>query len=85
MRPCESLQPTEKTAMDQKPRPNHAVYLQVLRSMTPEQRLLKAFELSNYSKALFVAGLRQRFSHLSEAEFRRILFDRLEKCHNRNY
>ena len=53
--------------------------------MTPEQRLLKAFELSEFSKALFVEGLRQRFPDATEEEFRRILFDRLEKCHNRNY
>ena len=71
--------------MDPKPRPNHRLYLEILRSMTPEQKLLKVFELSEFSKALFVAGLRQRFPDASEQEFRRILFDRLEKCHNRNY
>ena len=71
--------------MDPKPRPNHRIYIQILRSMTPEQRLLKAFELSEFSKSLFVQGLRQRFPDVTEDEFRRILFDRLEKCHNRNY
>ena len=53
--------------------------------MTPEQKLLKVFELSEFSKALFIEGLRQRFPDATEEEFRRILFDRLEKCHNRNY
>jgi hypothetical protein len=72
-------------AMDPKPRPNHRRYIEILRSMTPEQRLLKAFELSDFSKALFIEGLRQRFPDATEEEFRRILFDRLEKCHNRNY
>lgn len=71
--------------MDPKPRPNHRRYIEILRSMTPEQRLQKAFELSEFSKALFTAGLRQRFPDVGEDEFRRILFDRLEKCHNRNY
>jgi len=71
--------------MDPKLRPNHRIYLQILRSMTPEQRLLKAFELSEFTKTLFVEGLRQRFPDATEEEFRRILFDRLEKCHNRNY
>jgi hypothetical protein len=71
--------------MDPKPRPNHQLYLQILRSMTPEQKLLKVFELSEFSKALFVAGLRQRFPNATEEEFRRLLLDRLEKCHNRNY
>jgi hypothetical protein len=74
-----------RDAMDPKPRPNHRLYLEILRSMTPEQRLLKAFELSEFSKALFIEGLRKRFPDATEEEFRRILFDRLEKCHNRNY
>jgi hypothetical protein len=71
--------------MDPKPRPNHQLYLQILRSMTPEQKLLKVFELSEFSKALFVAGLRQRSPNATKEEFRRLLLDRLEKCHNRNY
>ena len=32
--------------MDPKPRPNHRLYLEALRRLTPEQRLLKAFELT---------------------------------------
>ena len=70
--------------MDPKPRPNHRLSLEILRAMTPEQRLLKAFELSEFSKALFIEGLRQRFPDAPEEEFRRIRFDRLEECHNRN-
>jgi hypothetical protein len=77
--------PTTRNDMDPKPRPNHRRYIEILRSMTPEQRLLKSFELSDFSKALFIEGLRQRFPDATEEEFRRILFDRLDKCHNRNY
>lgn len=33
--------------MDPKPRPNHRRYIEILRRMTPEQRLAKAFELSD--------------------------------------
>ena len=47
--------------MDPKPRPNHQLYLAALRRLTPEQRLLKAFELTELSRELFRAGLRQRF------------------------
>ncbi len=68
-----------------KTRPNHQRYLAVLRSMTPEQRLLKAFDLSAFTKALFIEGLRKRFPNVSDDEFHRILLARLEKCHNRNY
>jgi hypothetical protein len=71
--------------MNPKKRPNHQRYLQVLKTLTPEQRLLKAFELSAFAKALFIEGLRKRFPDASPEEFRRILLARLEKCHNRNY
>ena len=53
--------------------------------MTPEQRLNKAFELTEYSKAVFIEGLRRRFPDLAEPEFRQLVLERLEKCHNRNY
>lgn len=53
--------------------------------MTPEQRLLKAFELSEFSRQLFSEGLRRRFADLPEAEFHALLLDRLAKCHNRAY
>lgn len=71
--------------MDIKQRPNHKLYLQILRRMTPEQRLAKAFGLSEFSRQLFIHGLRRRFPDLSEAEFKELLLRRLEKCHNRNY
>jgi hypothetical protein len=71
--------------MDPKPRPNHEMYLRILRKMTPEQRLLKALELSAFAKALFRQGLRERFPDLPDDEFHKLLLSRLEKCHNRNY
>jgi hypothetical protein len=71
--------------MNPKLRPNHARYLQVLRAMTPAQRLAKAFELSEFSKQLFLDGLRRRFPDLGEHDLRRLALERLAKCHNRNY
>ena len=71
--------------MNPKPRPNHRQYLETLRSMTEEQRLLKAFELSEFSKQLFKEGLRERFPEKSEEELHTLFLKRLEKCHNRNY
>lgn len=53
--------------------------------MTPEQRLQKAFELSEMTKRLFHQGLRKQFPHLDEAAFHRLFLDRLAKCHNQNY
>jgi len=68
-----------------KNRPNHKIYIQVLRRMSSEARLLKAFELSEFSRQLFIHGLHQRFPDLSNEEFKKILLERLNKCHNRNY
>ena len=68
-----------------KKRPNQNIYIQTLRRMTPEKRLLKAFELSQFSKELFLHGLHKRFPDLSEDVIRKIYLDRIKKCHNRNY
>ena len=67
--------------MDPKPRPNHRLCIQVLRRMTPEQRLLKAFRLSEIEVQFRVLELRKRFPDLSDQEFRQILMaDGLEKA-----
>ena len=71
--------------MNPKERPNHKKYIQILRQMTPEQRLMKAFELSKFSTKLFIHGLRKRFPNLSEEEFHKLYLERLKKCYNRNY
>jgi hypothetical protein len=71
--------------MDIKPRPNYRLYLDTLRRMSPEARLMKAFELSSFSNDLFLHGLRKRFPDLSEQDFRKLYLERLNKCHNRNY
>ena len=71
--------------MNIKKRPNHKIYTQVLRQMSPEKRLLKAFELSEFANQLFTQGLHKRYPNLSDEEFKKILFERLDKCHNRNY
>lgn len=65
--------------------PNHKIYIQVLRKMSPEKRLLKAFELSEFADQLFIHGLHKRYPNLPDEEFKKILMERLNKCHNRNY
>jgi hypothetical protein len=71
--------------MNLKPRPNHRQYLKVLKDMGAEKRLMKAFELSEFSRQLFKDGLRERFPDKTEAELHSLFLKRLEKCHNRNY
>jgi hypothetical protein len=71
--------------MDTKKRPNHRIYIEALRRMTSEERLEKAFELSEFSRQLFLHGLRRRFPDLPEKALMKIYRERLDKCHNRNY
>jgi len=71
--------------MNIKKRPNHTIYIQVLRQMSPEARLRKAFELSEFVNQLFIHGLHKRFPELSDEKFKKILLECLCKCHNRNY
>ena len=71
--------------MDIKEKQNHERFLKVVRAMTEEQRLLKSFELSDLTRTLFKQGLRERFPDLSEADFKKLYFERLELCHNRNW
>ncbi len=71
--------------MNIKKNPNHRMYLQVLRQMSPEQKLLKTFELTEFTRELFLHGLRNRFPTSSAEDLKRIFLERLDKCHNRNY
>ena len=71
--------------MDPKPQPNRKRYIEILRAMMPEQRLMKAFELSQMTRDLLLAGLRHSFPHLSEEEIRKLYRKRLDACHNRNW
>ena len=55
--------------MDPKPRPNHQRYLEILRALTPQQRLEKAIELNGeavvMNKAAFHWGRRAAFDRAS--------------------
>jgi hypothetical protein len=71
--------------MDPKPRPHDKLYIQILRCMTPEQRLAKAFELGEMGRGLLRAGLRLRHPGASEEEIRTLELEEVARCHNRNY
>jgi hypothetical protein len=62
-----------------------AVYREALKRIGPENRLRKAFELSELTKSLFIIGLKKRYPDVSEEEFRKLLFEKLERCRNQNY
>lgn len=53
--------------------------------MSPEQRLLKAFELGDTARRLLEEGLRERHPDMSAESLRKLYLERLASCHNRNY
>jgi len=53
--------------------------------MSTDARLRAALEMGETSRRLFEDGLRKARPGLSEAQFRRLLLKRLDRCHNRNY
>lgn len=71
--------------MNLKKGPGHRAQLEIIRRMTPEQRLMQAFELSRFTRALCRQGLRKRFPELSEEELHKLYLERLDRCHNQNY
>jgi hypothetical protein len=70
---------------DIKPHPNDELYLNILRRMTPEQKLNKVMELNNMGRDLLRAGIRQQYPQSSETEIDHLVLKRLMECHNRNY
>jgi hypothetical protein len=68
-----------------KPKLNRALYIETLRRMSPEERLSKAFELSEMTRELLKAGLAQRYPSASAEELHRLYLERLERCRCRIY
>jgi len=66
-----------------KAKPNHQVYIGVLRAMSAEDRLRKAFELSAFTRELLMTGLRRRYPDTPESELRAIYLGRLRKSWDR--
>jgi hypothetical protein len=58
--------------MDPKPRPNDDRYFELLRRMTPGDRLAKAMEICQVGRELFFATLRRNHPALSESEIRQL-------------
>ncbi len=71
--------------MDPKKQPNHALYLQALRRMTPEQKIEKASEMATLGRDLMTAGIRLSNPDITDAELRMIVRRKLDACHNQNY
>lgn len=66
-----------------KQQPNRRLYIETLRRMTPEQRLLKAEELTEMTRELLRAGIARRFPDAEPEERHRIYLERIERCRRR--
>jgi len=63
----------------------HKKYIEILRNMTPQQKIDKIFELNKLADYLFRAGLKERFPNLTEEKFNKLYKLRIEKCYSRNW
>lgn len=62
---------------------NRPLYIQILRRMTPEQRLRKALELTRDVREISRAGIRSRNPQLTPAEVDRLAVRQLLQWHSK--
>ena len=60
-------------------------YVELVKRLTPAQRLAKAMELSELGKRSFLLGLGRRFPEMDERQLHAEHLKRIARCHNRNY
>ena len=65
--------------------PCQEMYYNIVRNMTPEQKIAKVLELTELSRKLMKEGLKIQFPNKTENEIHLLYLDRLKKCHNSNY
>jgi len=70
---------------DMKTYPNKQRYHEILKGMSPQEKLEKVFELTELANAAFMAGLKNRHPHLSSDELNQLYIKRRQACHNQNY
>ena len=71
--------------MNLKKQLNRQIYVSIIKNKSPEQRLLKTFELSQMIKTLFYESFKQKYSHLDPSALHKKYLEYLQKCHNKNY
>jgi uncharacterized protein (DUF433 family) len=82
-----SASPTGQDVVENltKPRPTHQRTLQILRGMSPREKLAQVFKLNERTLKLMRIGLRRRFPDLDDAAFEKVYLQMRARCHNRNY
>ena len=68
-----------------KTNPNKHRYHQILKAMTPQEKLMRVFELSDLANDACKAGLKDRYPSYTDEELQRLYLEERCKCHNHNY
>jgi hypothetical protein len=68
-----------------KNQPNRKIYIDIIKQMTAEERLMKTFELSQMVKSLFYESFKKKYAYLDPYTLNQKYLEYLEKCHNKNY
>ncbi len=71
--------------MNETDRQTHREYIKILKRMTPQERLRKAFELSDLTKSLFITGLKMRYPDYSKKDIKNLYIEKIHKCHSSDY
>lgn len=66
-----------------KERPNHALYIAALREMGADRRLQKAFQLSEFARALLRRGLEIAHPELEQDALAELYQARMSRARNR--
>ena len=70
---------------DIKPNPNREVFLKIMRSMTPEQKLIQMFNLNELTQNLKLTGLRMQHPELNDQQINELYIKLRTRCYNKNY
>jgi hypothetical protein len=78
------LTPATRSEVMGKTRANRRLYIEILKGMTPEQRLRKSFELTAMARQVLRAGLKHRNPELTTLDLDTLVRERVLHWHNRN-
>ena len=65
--------------------PNKQRYQEILRGMSPQEKLEKSFELTELANSAHKAGLKNRYPSLTDEELEQLYLEKRKTCHNQNY
>ena len=65
--------------------PNKQRYYEILRGISPQEKLEKSFELTELANSAFKAGLQNLHPELCDAELEQLYLEKLKSRHSQSY